>query len=158
MKPLFSRSTLAAAAGFPACKDYFGVKPDSLYTNEQAFSSVRSATSAVIGAYDMLSGDTGYGTRLSTHYPCDTDEMPAAPGPFDGRSRSVSRYTAEPSNPEVTTPFNNLYQGVERANICIQSIPKMALYTTDSSADTAALHRLYGEGQAFEVRPVLFIR
>ncbi|MFC6223455.1 RagB/SusD family nutrient uptake outer membrane protein [Hymenobacter artigasi] len=151
MKPIFFRSTLAvaaalaAAAALPACKDYLDVKPDSLYTNEQAFSSVGSATSAVIGAYDMLSGDTGYGTRLSMYYPYDTDEMQGAPGPFDGRSRSIARYTAEPTNPEVTNPFNNLYQGVERTNICIQSIPKMALYTTGSSADTAALHRLYGE-------------
>ena len=151
MKSLFFRSTmalaatLAAAAGLSACKDYLDVSPDSLYTNAQAFSSVGSATSAVIGAYDMLSGDTGYGTRLSCYYPYDTDEMQGAPGAFDGRSRSISRYSALPSNPEVTNPFNNLYQGVERANICIQSIPKMALYTSGSSADTAALHRLYGE-------------
>ena len=151
MQSIFFRSTLAVvttlavAAGLTACKDYLDVSPDSLYTNAQAFSSVGSATSAVIGAYDMLSGDTSYGTRLSMYYPYDTDEMQGAPGAFDGRSRSIARYTAEPSNPEVTNPFNNLYQGVERANICIQSIPTMALYTTGSSADTAALHRLYGE-------------
>jgi hypothetical protein len=151
MKSILIRSTLAlaaalsAAAGLTACKDYLDVSPDSLYTPEQAFSSVGSATSAVIGAYDMLSGDTGYGTRLSMYYPYDTDEMQGAPGAFDGRSRSLSRYTAEPFNPEITNPFNNLYQGVERANICIENIPKMALYTGGSSADTAALHRLYGE-------------
>ncbi|WP_210517093.1 RagB/SusD family nutrient uptake outer membrane protein [Hymenobacter terricola] len=151
MKSIILRSTLAAgillaaAAGLTACKDYLDVSPDSLYTNAQAFSSVGSATSAVVGAYDMLSGDTGYGTRLSMYYPYDTDEMQGAPGAFDGRSRSLARYTAEPSNPEITNPFNNLYQGIERTNICIESIPKMALYTTGAPADTAALHRLYGE-------------
>ncbi len=138
-------AALAGAAGLPACKDYLNVSPDSLYTSDQAFGSVGGATSAVIGAYDMLSGDTGYGTRLSMYYPYDTDEMQGAPGAFDGRSRSLSRYTALPSNPEITNPFNNLYQGVERANICIQKIPLMPLYTTGASADTAALHRLYGE-------------
>ena len=151
MKAILFRSTfavavaLAAGAGLTACKDYLDVVPDSLYTNEQAFSSVGSATSAVIGAYDMLSGDTGYGTRLSCYYPYDTDEMQGAPGAFDGRSRSISRYSALPANPEVTNPFNNLYQGVERTNICIQSIPKMELYNKGTAADTAALHRLYGE-------------
>ncbi|WP_230471229.1 RagB/SusD family nutrient uptake outer membrane protein [Hymenobacter jejuensis] len=34
---------------------------------------------------------------------------------------------------------------MERANICIKNIPEMALYTSGSSADTAALHRLHGE-------------
>lgn len=34
---------------------------------------------------------------------------------------------------------------MERANVCIKYIPQMALYTTGTSADTATLHRLYGE-------------
>ena len=50
-----------------------------------------------------------------------------------------------PTNTEITNPWNNLYQGVERANICIKNIPLMELYAKGAPADTAALHRLYGE-------------
>jgi hypothetical protein len=99
----------------------------------------------VLGAYDPLSGDNTYGTRLSMYYPYDTDELIGSSGTFDTGRRGIARYKSFASNTEIINPWNNLYQGVERANICIDNIPKMALYTSGSSADTAALHRLYGE-------------
>jgi hypothetical protein len=99
----------------------------------------------VLGAYDPLSGDNTYGTRLSMYYPYDTDELIGSSGTFDTGRRGIARYKAFASNTEIINPWNNLYQGVERANVCIKYIPQMALYTTGTSADTAALHRLYGE-------------
>lgn len=151
MKSFLLRSTLAAATlvgalGVTACKDYLDIDPEALYTAEDTFIDVAGATAAVIGAYDLLSGDTSYGTRLNMYYPYDTDEMQASPGSLpDGLRLSIARYTALPVNNEVRNPFNTLYQGVERANICIKYIPQMPLYTTGTPADTAALHRLHGE-------------
>jgi hypothetical protein len=137
---------LAAVAGLTSsCKDYLDLEPLSLTTTEAQFSTVSGATSAVLGAYDPLSGDNTYGTRLSMYYPYDTDEMIGSSGTYDTGRRGLARYKAFASNTEIINPWNNLYQGVERANICIDNIPKMALYTSGTSADTAALHRLYGE-------------
>ena len=140
-------ATLAGAlGGVTACKDYLDVNPQALYAGEDTFSDVAGATAAVIGAYDLLSGDTSYGTRLNLYYPYDTDEMQASPLSLaDGARLSIARYTALPVNAEVRNPWNTLYQGVERSNICIKYIPQMGLYTNGSAADTAALHRLYGE-------------
>lgn len=138
-------AALALVAGLSACKDYLDVTPDAYYTTEQLFGTVSGATTAVIGAYDLLSGDRTYGTRLSLYYPYDTDELIAAPGVANSGSRGLSRYKALPSNAEIINPWNDLYVGVERANICVKNIPQMNLYRNGTSADTAALHRLYGE-------------
>ncbi|MBC6992055.1 RagB/SusD family nutrient uptake outer membrane protein [Hymenobacter sp. BT491] len=137
---------LAAVTGLTSsCKDYLNVEPMTLSTTEATFSTVSGATSAVLGAYDPLSGDNSYGTRINMYFPYDTDEMISSSGTFDTGRRGIARYKAFASNTEVINPWNNLYQGVERANICIKNIPEMALYTSGSSADTAALHRLHGE-------------
>lgn len=137
---------LAGAAGLLAsCKDYLDVDPIALNTTAYTFSTVAGATAAVIGAYDPLSGDNGYGTRISMYYPYDTDEMIGSQGAADGGRRSIARYSALSTNSEIVNPWNQLYQGVERANICIQQIPQADIYSKGSSADTAAMHRLHGE-------------
>ncbi|MBC6610111.1 RagB/SusD family nutrient uptake outer membrane protein [Hymenobacter sp. BT507] len=152
MKPIFffrTALTVGMLAGgaslLTACKDYLDVDPVALNTTEYTFSTVAGATAAVIGAYDPLSGDNGYGTRVSMYYPYDTDELIGSSGASDGGRRSIARYNALATNSEINNPWNQLYQGVERANICIQQIPQMALYTSGTAADTAALHRLHGE-------------
>jgi hypothetical protein len=137
---------LAGAAGLASsCKSYLEIEPTALTTVEATFSTVSGATSAVLGAYDPLSGDNTYGTRLSMYYPYDTDELIGSSGTFDTGRRGIARYKSFASNTEIINPWNNLYQGVERANVCIKNIPQMALYNGGTSADTATLHRLYGE-------------
>jgi hypothetical protein len=153
MKPFhsFGRVVLAAAAlagtagVLTSCKDYLEVEPLALNTTEYTFSNVSGATAAVIGAYDPLSGDYGYGQRISLYFPLDSDELIGSAGaPADPR-RQIARYTVLPNNDDVTKCWNQLYQGVERANICIEQIPKMSLYTSGSATDVAALRRLHGE-------------
>ncbi|TZF83642.1 RagB/SusD family nutrient uptake outer membrane protein [Pedobacter sp. BS3] len=130
-----------------ACKKYLDLEPPSAFDEKYVFSSVSSATSAVLGVYDRLAGDQAYGSRLSMMYPYDTDEMigvtnAASP---DNSSRDLSRYNLQPSNAQLSAPFNQLYAGVERANICIKNIPAMDLYTNGSADDKKQLQRLYGE-------------
>ena len=117
---------LATGAGLvSSCKDYLTGEPVTFSTIEATFSTVSGATSAVLGAYDPLSGDNTYGTRLSMYYPVDTDELIGSSGTFDTGRRGIARYKAFSSNTEIINPWNNLYQGVERANLCIANIPKM---------------------------------
>ena len=138
-------SALALLAGLSACKDYLDVKPDAYYTPDQLFGTVSGASTAVIGAYDLLSGDRTYGTRLNLYYPYDTDELIGAPGVANSGSRGLSRYKALPTNAEIVNPWADLYSGVEKANLCIKYIPQMSQYRGGTATDTATLHRLYGE-------------
>ncbi|WP_201984192.1 RagB/SusD family nutrient uptake outer membrane protein [Hymenobacter rubidus] len=150
MKKAFIRPAIAAlllisGASLLSCKDYLNVTPTAYSTSEETFSTVDGATTAVIGAYDMLSGDTGYGNRLSSYFPFDSDEMVGSIGASDAGRRGIARYSAIPSNSEVNNPWVNLYQGIERANICLKFIPQSSKYTGGSSAEQASMKRLYGE-------------
>ena len=126
------------------CKKYTEVEPVSQYSVAQAFSDVSNALSAVIGVYDELQGDNGYGIRISMYYPYDSDEGIVS-GNIDNGRRGIGRYQLLLTNAELTNPFRQLYRGVEKANLCIEQIPQMAQYANGTDADKKELKRLYGE-------------
>ncbi len=137
----------AAAFVLPSCKKYLEVEPVSSFGPDYVFNSVVNARTAVIGAYANLGGDNGYGIRLSMYYPFDTDEMMGQGGtPYpDNERRDIAHYSLNSGNTQLASPFNQLYNGIERANICIYNIPRMALYTTGTAAEQKELKRLHGE-------------
>lgn len=136
--------TLAILVTAGGCKKYTEVEPVSQYSVAQAFSDVSNAFTALVGVYDELQGDNGYGIRISMYYPYDSDEGIVS-GNIDNGRRGVGRYQLLLTNAELTNPFRQLYRGVEKANLCIEQIPKMAQYTSGTAADQAALRRMHGE-------------
>jgi hypothetical protein len=98
----------------------------------------------VIGVYDELQGDNGYGIRISMYYPYDSDEGIVS-GNIDNGRRGVGRYQLLLTNTEISNPFRQLYRGLEKANLCIEQIPLMAQYTEGTDAEKKELKRLYGE-------------
>lgn len=145
LRPAAIALALASGTGLVACKDFLNVSPAAYNTAEETFATVDGATAAAIGAYDMLSGDAAYGNRLSSYFPFDSDEMVGSSGAADAGRRGIARYAAIPSNSEITNPWNMLYQGVERTNICIKFIPQSPKYTGGTATEQAAMKRLYGE-------------
>src|ERR1044072_1546468 len=87
-----------------SCKKYTEVEPESGYTVPEVFTDVPNATMAVIGVYDELQGDNGYGIRISMYYPYDSDEGIVSGGLDNGR-RGVGRYQLLLTNAEVSNPF-----------------------------------------------------
>src|ERR1044072_1712786 len=132
---------LSVASG---CKKYAEVEPESGYTIPEVFTDVPNATMAVVGVYDELQGDNGYGIRISMYYPYDSDEGIVS-GNIDNGRRGVGRYQLLLTNTEVSNPFRQLYRGVEKANLCIEQIPQMKLYTDGTDAEKKELKRLYAE-------------
>ncbi len=131
-----------------SCQKYLTETPVAAFSTQEAFSNVTLATDAVMGVYARLTGDNGYGIRVSMYYPYDNDEMLGAPNSsaaLDGDRRDIARYGATASNTQLETPFEQMYQGIERANICIKYIPLMSQYTSGSASDQTALKRLLGE-------------
>ena len=135
---MFALFTLAG------CKKYTEVSPASQYTIAEAFGNISNATTALVGVYDELQGDNGYGIRISMYYPYDSDEGIVS-GNIDNGRRGVGRYQLLLTNTEILNPFNQLYRGIEKANLCIEQIPLMSQYTSTVAADQAAVKRLYGE-------------
>jgi starch-binding outer membrane protein, SusD/RagB family len=133
-------------SGVGACKKYLEVTPVSSFGEDYVFSNITNADLTVLGVYAALGGDQGYGIRVSMYYPFDNDEMMGQGGAAgDNERRDIARYNTQPSNTQLANPYNQLYSGVERANICIDQIPKMALYTNGTPAEQAKLKHLYGE-------------
>lgn len=131
----------------PSCKKYLEVQPISSFGPDYIFSSVVNARAAVIGVYDRMGGDNGYGIRISMYYPFDSDDMMGQGGtPYpDNERRDIAHYTLNSGNTQLAAPYNQMYQGIERANLCIYYIPKMDLYANGSAAEQKELKRLYGE-------------
>ena len=132
-----------------SCKHYLDLEPKSSFDEAYVFGSVSSATSAVLSVYGHLAGQEGYGSRLSLMYTVDQDESlgysNTAAGGGDNGQKAMARYNATPENAQLERPYNQLYGGIEGANICIKNIPKMDAYTNGSESDKKALQRLYGE-------------
>ena len=140
---------LFSAFAISSCKKELNPDPNSAFSTDYVFSSTTTALSAVMGVYNALTGDNSYGSRVSLYYSMDDDLMvgPAnkSSGGGDNDRTAIARYNATSGNTQLESPFNRLYAGVERANICIKSIPEMNLYTNGSASDKAALQRMYGE-------------
>ena len=129
-----------------SCSDYLEVKPVSQFGPDYVFSNVESTSKAIYGVYACLGGDQAYGIRISLYYPYDNDEMMGQNGaPGDNERRDIARYNVQPGNTQLAAPFNQLYRGIERANICIYYIPKMEMYNSGTTAQQKELKRLYGE-------------
>lgn len=135
---------VVVAFGMQSCKKWTEVEPGSQFSIEEVFSDLSNATTALVGVYDELQGDNGYGIRISMYYPYDTDEGIASGGIDNGR-RGVGRYQLLLTNTEISNPFRQLYRGIEKANLCIEQIPLMAQYNTGTDADKKELRRLHGE-------------
>ncbi|HEY0676690.1 MAG TPA: RagB/SusD family nutrient uptake outer membrane protein [Chitinophagaceae bacterium] len=135
------------ALGLGSCKKYLEVEPISSFGPDYIFDNVVNARQAVLGAYAPLTGDATYGIRISMYYPYDEDNMMGQGGtPYpDNERRDIAHYTVNPSNTQLAGPFNQLYVGIERANICIYNIPKMEEYTNGTDAEKKELKRLHGE-------------
>jgi len=133
------------AATLSSCSHYLDLNPVSSFGPNTVFGTVANAQAAVLGAYQSLAGDYGYGTRLSMYYPYDEDCIMGAGGQGDGDRRDMARYNLTASNQELFAPFNRLYQGIEVANQCIKYIPQMSLYTNGTAQQQGELRRLYGE-------------
>jgi len=150
MKNIFKKITILGLSlsltgvVISGCKDFLEVQPKSQVSIADAFSNVANATNSVIGVYDELMGDNGYGIRINMYYPYDSDEMIVS-GNIDNGRRGIGRYQLLLTNAELRNPFLQLYRGVEKANLCIEQIPQMALYNNGTDAEKKELRRLHGE-------------
>jgi starch-binding outer membrane protein, SusD/RagB family len=127
------------------CKKYLDQQPITAVGSEVVFNDVASTYKALAGVYSRLVGDAGFGIRLSLYYTVDTDEMQGPTGAADNDRRDIARYSATSGNAQLTNPFNQLFQGIEYANICIDNIPKMTMYTNGTEQQKKQLQRMYGE-------------
>lgn len=151
MKTFYSKAVrslsigLIAVVALTSCKKYLDVDSVSNVDQQVLFNSVSYSESALVGVYNRLMGDNGYGSRISLLYPMAADDFKTSGdyNPLD--RRGLSGYGASPDNTELDAPFRQLYDGIERANICIKYIPLSPKYTSGTPAEQTKMRKLYGE-------------
>ncbi len=126
------------------CKKYLDQQPITAVGPDQVFKDVPTTLQALAGVYGRLAGDAAYGLRLSLYYPVDDDNLMGPSGNQDDR-RAMAHLSLTSLNAELSGPFNQLFEGIMLANICIDNIPKMAMYTSGTDQQKAQLKRMYGE-------------
>jgi hypothetical protein len=127
-----------------SCKKFLDEQPQASTAEEAIFTNPQTAYMALLGVYNQLAGDNAFGQRLSVMFPFDTDEMTGYDLGSDSQTQ-LNNYATTSSNGLISAVFNQLYNGVERANICIYNIPKMPMYANGTAAQQKDLKRLHGE-------------
>jgi hypothetical protein len=131
---------------FISCKKYLSPEAISSFDTEYVFNSIPNAQKSLLGAYMAMAGDFGYGIRMSGYWPYDSDEMMKGTSTnTSDEGQLLAKYLGIPGNLQITNPFNQMYQGIERANLCIYYIPKMNAYENGTAQQQAQLRRMHGE-------------
>ncbi|TDO22794.1 RagB/SusD family nutrient uptake outer membrane protein [Pedobacter duraquae] len=152
MKTKFINSALLVLAigaiSITSCKKVLDYKSDSSSSADVVFESTTSTNAAVIGVYNKLIGDNGYGNRISSLFPLSADDFKTSGSYSSADRRGISMYGASSDNSDLYNPFVQLYSGIERANLCIKFIPTSNVYTNGSAGEKALMQRYYGEALA----------
>lgn len=127
-----------------SCKKFLDQKPITEVDTKMVFTDVNSTLKAIAGVYGRMAGDNAYGLKLALHYPVDEDILMGPSGNNDDR-RGMAHYSLTTLNTELPAPFNQLFEGISFANICIYEIPKMDMYTNGTDQQKKQLRRMYGE-------------
>ena len=129
---------------FGSCRKYLDQQPITSVGPEQVFKDVPTALQALASVYNKLSGESGYGLRLSLYSPVDNDLLMGPSGTQDDR-RALAHFSLSTTNGELAPMYNQLFQGIMLANICIAKIPSMDMYKNGSDQQQKQLQRMYGE-------------
>ena len=138
----FSIALVGMIMLFTGCKKYLDQQPITELGPTMVFSDVPNTKKALAGVYSRLMGDQGYGIRLSLYYTVDNDETMGPSGGGDNDRRDMARYLLTPGNAQLNRPFQQLFQGIEYANICIANIPKSDVYNNGSEQEKAQMKRM----------------
>lgn len=133
IKALLSVCTVNILLLGSSCKDYLDIESPSTISQEVTFTSTSYTNSAIIGVYNQLGGDNGV-TKEGTIWANMADDFKTS-GSYSAQDRrGIAMYGATAENSEIERGFNQLYTGIERANICISGIQSSPLFADGSSS------------------------
>ncbi|RIH63950.1 RagB/SusD family nutrient uptake outer membrane protein [Mariniphaga sediminis] len=151
MKYIKVKKWIAAVAvilvSFTACEDQLEEKPYSFYAVETFFETVNQANMATLGVYDPLAELESYGRNLSMLGDADTDILQMRGTDLNNDRRKMCHYNADPTLGWIQDSWRQLWLGIDRANMVIQEIPEMDLYTNGTEDEIKLLQRYLGEAK-----------
>lgn len=149
---IFSRKTLIAAGiaclllPLNSCDKELEVTPYSYFTTANFFSNTNEANMATLGVYETMSSMDSYGWNISLIFDADTDiEQMSGIGADDWRT--IAHYQGISQTNTFYTVWSKLYEGIDRANVVIERIPQMDLFSNGNATQKEQLNRYLGEAK-----------
>lgn len=107
-----------------SCKKFLDTKPTDFVVPEQYYNTEQQLNEALAGVYSSLTQTATYGLFMSFYLVAGTDEgfyknTSAVPHP--------ANYDIVVSEPKINNTWNNLYDGINRANNLLANINKPAM-------------------------------
>lgn len=101
-----------------SCKKYLETKPQDFISPQTYYSTEAELTAALMGVYDVLGQNGGYGRNLTVELALASDEG------FCRSSTGVLPYfyNSSASDNNVLAAWQNMYTGIERANLLLKNI------------------------------------
>lgn len=128
-----------------SCKKYLEQLPITAVGTESVFKDVETTRSALLGVYQQLAGDDGYGLKVSLYFGVGEDLTQGPTGAADGGRRDFPLYATSAGNTQMAAPFNRMFKGIQYANLCIANIPQMEMYKNGTDQQKKQLQRMLGE-------------
>lgn len=121
-------------ASFSSCKK-LGEDPDSVIVSSQFYKTQADAISAVTAVYSTLNSDPAgdfplYGRQLNLLTENASDNQVYSPSNTNPDVRALGTETYISANSRVQKVWQQLYYGINRANIAIDNIPSITFDTT----------------------------
>jgi len=137
---------------FSSCQDYLEVQSDSKYDSKFVFQSVPEADKAILGAYELLSVESGiHSNRLFyevTGVGSDIElgpELTSNSLRYNGENLYFKAPTASDNPPDA---WNGIYKTIGRCNVIIDAFENNAAYIAADKTKPSDLTHLYGEAVA----------
>lgn len=129
-----------------SCEDQLEVTPYSYFTSSNFFSNVNEADMATLGVYEIMSSLETYGWYVPQVFDLDTD-IGQVSGLSNDDWRTIPHYLALSQTPFFYTLWSKYYAGIDRANVVIEKIPQMDLYTNGTQSEKDQLKVYLGEAK-----------
>lgn len=132
-----------------SCDDYLKTESSSTFTETSAFSNLDFATKAVYSIYDVFALNYMYDYYFA-FYKVD-DDIEFLTGANNGSTNDLGHYAAIEGNTLLKGMWETMYKGIEKANICIDNLPKSPVWTGEYADDAKWLY-----GEAVTLRAQLY--
>jgi len=129
-----------------SCEKELEVTPYSYFTTANFFTNINEANMATLGTYEPMSSLDTYGWNISLIFDTDTDLLQMS-GLSSDDWRTIGHYQGISQTASFYNSWSKLYEGIDRANVVIEKIPQMELYTNGTQAEKEQLNRYVGEAK-----------
>ncbi|MGQ7947318.1 RagB/SusD family nutrient uptake outer membrane protein [Flavobacterium sp. WC2509] len=129
-----------------SCDNEIETAPYTYFTSDTFFSNMDEAYMATLGVYQVMSLQATYGWNIPQVFDADTDIIQIS-GDTDVDWRTIPHYKGISQTVTFYTVWSQFYAGIDRANVVIERIPKMELYSTGTESQKTELNRMVGEAK-----------